>query len=452
MNIPIDLSIRNVSYNGVNIPLVGGGSDINVEEFSTTVNGTFTAPSGKAYSPVTVNVPTGTARSSSDVTVSGATVTVPSGLYNSQVQKSVTSGTAGTPTASKSISGSTATITPSVTNTTGYITGSTKTGTAVTVTASELDTLGTKEISENCTGMSVVGYSTIDVNVPNPSTGNKAITATTTEQTGIDVTNYATVSVAPTPSETKNTTSNGTITPSSGKLLSSVTVNVPTGTARSSTDVTVSGATVTVPSGLYDSQVQKSVANGGVGSPTISKSISGTTATLTPSVTSTTGYITGETKSGSNTTVTAAELDTLGSKSIISNGNVDVTGYSSVSVNVPVPMNVQYNATVAKITNKSSYTSTGVSITVEKTGTYKCSWIHYAYASSSSYYLTRLYVNNSAVGSTHSSPAYNGSSGWVATENSLSLTAGQTVTVYARTRSGSSYYTVAGMLVIEQTA
>lgn len=39
------------------------------------------------------SIPTGTARSASDVTVSGATVTVPAGLYGSQVQKSVASGT-----------------------------------------------------------------------------------------------------------------------------------------------------------------------------------------------------------------------------------------------------------------------------------------------------------------------------------------------------------------------
>ena len=52
---------------------------------------------------------------------------------------SVASGTAGTPTATKSaVSNNSVTVTPSVTNTTGYITGSTKTGTAVTVTASEL--------------------------------------------------------------------------------------------------------------------------------------------------------------------------------------------------------------------------------------------------------------------------------------------------------------------------
>lgn len=36
-----------------------GGSGVTVEPLSVTQNGTYTAPSGKAYSPVTVNVPTG---------------------------------------------------------------------------------------------------------------------------------------------------------------------------------------------------------------------------------------------------------------------------------------------------------------------------------------------------------------------------------------------------------
>lgn len=80
-----------------------------------------------------------TRRSSTDLTASGATVTVPSGWYSSQASKAVTSGTAGTPTATKgTVSNHSISVTPSVTNTAGYISGGTKTGTAVTVSASEL--------------------------------------------------------------------------------------------------------------------------------------------------------------------------------------------------------------------------------------------------------------------------------------------------------------------------
>ncbi len=141
-----------------------------------------------------------------------------------------------------------------------------------------------------------------------------------------------------------------------------------------------------------------------------------------------------------------------GSINITENGTHNVAAYASANVNVPTgtTKNIQYSNAVSKVTNKTSYTETSASITVEKSGNYKCSWIHYAAASSSSYYLTRLYIGNTAAGSTHACPAYNGTSGWVATENSIALTEGQTVTVRARTRSGSSYYTVAGMLVIEE--
>jgi len=101
--------------------------------------------------------------------------------------------------------------------------------------------------------------------------GTKTVTATTTTQTGIDITNYADLTVNPTPSETKSTTINGDVTPSSGKLLSKVTVNVPTGTARSSSDLTVSGATVSVPAGLYSSAASKSVASGSATTPATTK-------------------------------------------------------------------------------------------------------------------------------------------------------------------------------------
>lgn len=166
--------------------------------------------------------------------------------------------------------------------------------------------------------------------------GNKAITATTSTQTGIDVTNYATVSVAPTPSEIKSVTTNGDVTPSSGKLLSKVTVNVPTGTARDSSDLTVSGATVNVPAGLYSSAASKSVASGTAGTPTASKSaVSNNSVTVTPSVTNTEGYISGGTKTGTGVKVSASEL-VSGNKALTpsseAQAGIDVANYSTVSV------------------------------------------------------------------------------------------------------------------------
>lgn len=85
------------------------------------------------------------------------------------------SGTAGTPTATKgTVSNHQVNVTPSVTNTTGYITGSTKTGTAVTVSASELVS-GTKQITENGTGIDVTNYEKVDVAVPTGGSDGKNI-------------------------------------------------------------------------------------------------------------------------------------------------------------------------------------------------------------------------------------------------------------------------------------
>ena len=199
---------------------------------------------------------------------------------------------------------------------------------------------GTKSITTNGEH-DVTSYAKANVNVPIPDgyikpSGNKAITATTSTQTGIDVTNYATVSVAPTPSEAKSVTTNGDVTPSSGKLLSKVTVNVPTGEARDSSDITVSGATVNVPAGLYSSGASKSVASGTAGTPTASKSaVSNNSVTVTPSVTNTEGYITGGTETGTGVKVSASEL-VSGTKTITSNGTHDVTNYASAQIDVPV--------------------------------------------------------------------------------------------------------------------
>ena len=129
------------------------------------------------FGQVTVNVPTGPAKTSSDVTVSGATVTVPAGLYASQVQKSVASGSAGTPTATKgAVSNHAVTVTPSVTNSAGYIAGGTKNGTPVTVQASELVS-GSQTITQNGT-VDVTDLAEVVVNVSGGG-GGKAIQANT---------------------------------------------------------------------------------------------------------------------------------------------------------------------------------------------------------------------------------------------------------------------------------
>ena len=87
------------------------------------------------------------------------------------------SGTAGTPTATKSaVSNHALTVTPSVTNTTGYITGGTKTGTSVSVAASELVS-GSQTITTNNT-YDVTNLASVVVNVAGGGGGIGTLLAT----------------------------------------------------------------------------------------------------------------------------------------------------------------------------------------------------------------------------------------------------------------------------------
>ena len=274
-------------------------------------------------------------KSSSDLTASGATVTAPAGYYPNAASKSVASGNAGTPTATKgTVSNHSISVTPSVTNTTGYITGDTLTGTAVTVSASEL------------------------------VSGTKSITASGTT----DVTNYASASVAEGSATTPTTsiTANPTISVSSGGLITasvseskSVTPTVSAGYVSSGTAGTVSvsgsntqqlstkaAATITpsttsqtaVAAGKYTTGAVTVAAmpSGTAGTPTATKgTVSNHSVSITPSVTNTTGYITGGTKNGTAVTVNVAELES-GTKTITENGTgISVSGYSAVDVAVP---------------------------------------------------------------------------------------------------------------------
>lgn len=139
--------------------------------------------------------------------------------------------------------------------------------------------------------------------------GTKSITA---NGTGIDVTAYAAVNVSVSgggsnlqaKTNISPTTSSQTIYPDSGyDGLSSVQINaMPSGTA---------------------------------GTPTATKgTVSNHSVSVTPSVTNTTGYITGGTKTGTAVTVSASEL-VSGTRYTDSNGTKDITEYKYVTVAVP---------------------------------------------------------------------------------------------------------------------
>lgn len=192
-----------------------------------------------------------TRRSSTDLTASGATVTAPAGYYANNATKTIANGSV---TAPSSISGTSATV----------------------------------------------------------STGTNTLTLTKS------------VSVTP------NVTTAGYISSgTAGNASISLTASVPTNPTP-----TVSEDTVTIPSGFYSSSTTKSVASGTAGTPAATKgAVSNHTISVTPTVTNTTGYITGDTKTGTAVTVSASEL-VSGSQTVTTNDTYDVTDLAELIVNV----------------------------------------------------------------------------------------------------------------------
>lgn len=75
--------------------------------------------------------------------------------------------------------------------------------------------------------------------------------------------------------------------------------------------------------------------SGTAGTPTASKgTVSNHSVSVTPSVTNTTGYISGGTKTGTAVSVSASEL-VSGSETKTANGTYDVTNLASLVVNIP---------------------------------------------------------------------------------------------------------------------
>lgn len=255
-----------------------------------------------------------------------------------------------------------------------------------------------------------------------------------------------------TPSETQQTK-----TPTKygfSKVIINAISNTYIGSAiarKSSTDLTAQGATVTAPAGYYAAQAQKAVANGTAGTPSASKgTVSNHQVTVTPIVTNTTGYITGGTKTGTAVTVAAADL-VSGSETKTENGTYDVTNLKEVVVSVQggggETKNVQAYFGVNTV-SATSYTETNTKLTVEKTGTYKVSWMGWRntnYGTSGS----QLYINGSAYGSANTS--FTNTYGQRVELANVRLTAGQEIVVRARSRS-TSYVMAVGNLIIEQTA
>ena len=217
--------------------------------------------------------------------------------------------------------------------------------------------------------------------------------------------------------------------------------------SKSSSDLTVSGDTVTAPAGYYASAASKSVASGTAGTPTATKgTVSNHSVSVTPSVTNTTGYITGSTKTGTAVTVSASEL-VSGTKSITANGTgIDVTEYASVDVSVS---GSSKNVQVAQSTTRASsstYTSC-VSLTCSTAGKYDIYWSCFR-SSTSGTSGSQLYVGGSAYGTENTTFTNHIQNNHL---TNVQLSANQAVAVYARSR-GSNYYSYVGTLTIVQSS
>lgn len=197
---------------------------------------------------------------SSDLTASGATVSVPKGYYENNASKSVSIGSATTPATS-------ITANPSISvSSSGLITATASASKSVTPTVS-------------------AGY------VSSGTSGTITVSGSNTEQ----LSTQAATTATPTTSEQTIVTA-GKYTTGAIKVAA-----MPSGTA---------------------------------GTPTATKgTVSNHSISITPSVTNTTGYITGSTKTGTAVTVSASEL-VSGSETKTANGTYDVTNLASLVVNV----------------------------------------------------------------------------------------------------------------------
>lgn len=224
---------------------------------------------------------------------------------------------------------------------------------------------------------------------------------------------------------------------------------------RNATSITVDGATVSIPFGYYAVNASKSVASGVAGVPSLSKgSVVNNQITITPSVTNTTGYITGGTMNGTAYTVKASDL-VSGSQTITSNDTYDVTNLASVVVNVAsgggLPSGIQA-LDYGTLTVSSAFTTTRQTYT-HKLGVIPDFVMVYAPANVAQSYSMLMAMRGSVLGwrsSSYNSHMFyhgNNSSTTVSYTNSSSTTVGVctlTATSFQLASASSSYYWRAG--------
>ena len=264
-------------------------------------------------------------KSSSDLTASGATVTAPAGYYSANASKSVTTMTLPTTTSTSATSGYTSKATLDRSTSDRYL----------NIAPGYNSAGGYYKINKVANG-SVTAPSSISGTSATVSTGTNTLTLTKS------------VSVTPNVT-TAGYISSGTAGNSSVSLTASVTT-------KAAATITPSTSAQSIAAGTYltGKQTISAMPSGTAGTPTASKgSVSNHAVSVTPSVTNTTGYITGSTKTGTAVSVSASEL-VSGTKSITENGTgIDVTNYASVDV--AVPTGPVHTATLTNAGNSATY-------------------------------------------------------------------------------------------------
>ena len=186
---------------------------------------------------------------------------------------------------------------------------------------------GTYTVSASGTA-DITDYATLSVpsGSATPAASISGSSATVTNN-GLQNTLTFTKTISNTPQVTAGYISSGT----SGNTEVSLSADIPIRTSLTGLNG-VDEYVVTANNGYYPNITSHSIPHGATGTPTATKgTVSNHSISVTPSVTNTTGYITGSTINGTAVTVSASEL-VSGTYNVTSSGTKDVTNYASASV------------------------------------------------------------------------------------------------------------------------
>lgn len=143
---------------------------------------------------------------------------------------------------------------------------------------------------------------------------------------------------------------------------------------------------------------------------------------------------------------TAAATDVASGKYFYSAAGVRTQGTASGGGG----KNAQISQTPGRVAS-TTYTATGPSLTVAKTGTYSVYWVGYR-SSTSGTNGSQLYINGTAYGTAQTT--FDSGSGLTNLQHvhlsGVSLTQGQTLTIRARSRGTSYYMYIQDLVIIEE--